>query len=80
MKNKHKTTFRFKTIEVREIRDAFGTVKTAKSFGTANISSYVLKLALPFIENSLAFLFNTSIETSRFPETPFTLSRASLEP
>ena len=56
--NKHKTTFRFKTIEVREIRDAFGTVKTAKSFGTANISSYFLMLALPFIENSLALLFN----------------------
>ena len=27
------------------------------------------KLALPFIENSLAFLFNTSIETSRFPDS-----------
>ena len=64
--NKYKATFRFRTIEVQEIRDAFATVKTAKSFGIDNISSYFLKLALPFIENSLAFLFNTSIETSRF--------------
>ena len=47
---------------MQEIRDAFATVKTAKSFGTDNISSYFLKLALPFIENLLAFLFNTSIE------------------
>ena len=54
---------------MQEIRDAFATVKTAKSFGTDNISSYFLKLALPFIENSLAFLFNTSMETSRFPDS-----------
>ena len=54
---------------MQEIRDAFATVKTAKSFGTDNISSYFLKLALPLIENSLAFLFNTSIETSRFPDS-----------
>ena len=33
------------------------------------MSSYFLKLALPFIENSLAFLFNTSIETSQFPDS-----------
>ena len=26
------------------------------------------KLALPYIENSLAILFNTSIETSTFPD------------
>ena len=67
--NKHKATFHFRTIEVQEIRDAFATAKTAKSFGTDNISSYFLKLALPLIENSLAFLFNTSIETSRFPDS-----------
>ena len=61
--------FSFRTIEAQEIRDAFATVETAKSFGTDNILSYFLKLALPFIENSLAFLFNTSIETSRFPDS-----------
>ena len=54
---------------MQEIRDAFAKVKTAKSFGTDNTSSYFMKLALPFIENSLAFLFNTSIETSRFPNS-----------
>ena len=67
--NKRKARFSFRTIEVQEIRDAFATVKTAKSFGTDKISSYFLKLAQPFIENSLAFLLNTSIETSRFPDS-----------
>ena len=67
--NKTKAKFHFRTIEVQEIRDAFAKVKTAKSFGIDNISSYFLKLALPFIENSLAFVFNTSIETSMFPDS-----------
>ena len=66
---KHKITFPFRTIEGQEIRDAFAKVKTAKSFGIDNISSYFLKLVLPFIENSLAFLFNTPIKTSRFPDS-----------
>ena len=38
--NKHNATFRFKTIEVHEIRKEFSMAKTLKSFGTENISSY----------------------------------------
>ena len=45
---KTKAKFHFRTIEVQEIRDAFAKVKTAKSFGIYNISSYFLKLALPY--------------------------------
>ena len=67
--NKDKAKFNFKTIELKDIRDAFAKAKTTKSFVVDNISSYFLKLALPYIENSLAFLFNTSIETSRFPDS-----------
>ena len=68
--NKTKAKFHFRTIEVQEIRDAFAKVKTGKSFGIDNnISSYFLKLGSPFIENSLAFMFNTSIETSMFPDS-----------
>ena len=59
--NKTKAKFHF---EVEEIRDAFAKVKTAKSFGIDNISSYFLKLALPFIENSLAFTFLRWVKTS----------------
>ena len=66
---KHKAMFHFRTIDVQEIRDAFAMVKTANSFGTDSISGYFLKLVLPFIENSLAFLFNTSIETSCFSDS-----------
>ncbi len=67
--NKHKAMFHFKSIKVEEIRAAFAKIKTAKSFGVDNVSSYFLKLALPLIENSLAMLFNTSIETSLFPDS-----------
>ena len=67
--NKDKAKFHFTAIELKDIRDAFAKVKTAKSFGTDNISSYFMKLALPYIEKSLAFLFNTSIETSQFPDS-----------
>ena len=46
--------FQFRTIRVQEIRDAIAKTKTSKSFGSDSISCYFLKLALPFIENSLA--------------------------
>ena len=67
--NKDKNRFSLKTIELKDIRDAFAKVKTPKSFGIDNSSSYFFKLALPFIENSFAFLINTSIETSQFPDS-----------
>ena len=40
----------------------------SESFRNDNVSYFFLKLALPYIENSLAILFNTSIETSTFPD------------
>ena len=52
---------------MQEIRYAFAEAKTAKRYGIDNITSYFLKRALPFIENSLAFFHNTSMETSLFP-------------
>ena len=65
--NKKGTRFKFKHISALDIRDAVTKRKTAKSFGNDTISSYFLKLALSFMETSLAIMFNTSIETSRFP-------------
>ena len=53
---------------MQEIRDALAKVKTTKGFGVDNISSFFLKLALPFAEYSLTLSLNTSIETSIFPE------------
>ena len=65
--NKDKTTFKFKTIE--DIRAAFAKIKNSKGFGVDNISSYFLKIALPLIEKSLGLMFNTSLETSQFPDS-----------
>ena len=61
--------FNFRPINAQDIRDALAKTKISKSFGHDNISYLFLKLALPYIENSLAILFNTSIETSIFPDS-----------
>ena len=44
--NKDRAKFRFKAIELKDIRDAFAKVKTTKSFGVDNIFRYFLKRAL----------------------------------
>ena len=59
---------RFRPIMVQDIREAIAKLTTSKSFGTDTISSYFLKMALPFLENSIAMLFNTSLETGIFPD------------
>ena len=64
--NYKKARIYFKAITIQDIRNTFAKIKTAKTFGTDCISSYFLKLALPFIENSLTLLFNSSMETSQF--------------
>ena len=61
--------FKFRMIEVQEIRNAVSKIKSSKSFGNDNISCYFLKLALPYIENALACLFNTLLETNTFPDS-----------
>ena len=60
--------FAFKPVNDQEFRDAITKLKRAKSFGNGSISSFFLKLALPFIASELALLFNTSIATSKFPD------------
>ena len=66
--NMDKAKFSVRAIGIEEIREATAKIKTAKSIGIDSISSFFLKLALSFIENSLAALFNTSLETSNFPD------------
>ena len=61
--------FNFRPIVVQDIRDAMSKIKTSKSLGSDNISSYFLKLATPYIENSLVFMFDISLETSQFPDS-----------
>ena len=51
--NSEEKCFRFKTIDVSNIRDAAGKSKTSKGFGTDKISSYFLKLAMPTLKTLL---------------------------
>ena len=67
--NKDKTIIKFNIIEVKDIRVAFAIIKNSKGFGADHICSYFLKIELPFIEKSLGLMFNTSIETSHFPDS-----------
>ena len=43
-------------------------IKTSKGFGTDNISIYVLKLAMPLIEYSLAYTLSKSLERSKLSD------------
>ena len=74
--NSDAAKFAFKSIHAEQIREAIGKLKTSKSFGDDGISSYFLKLAMPFIEDSLVYIFNTSLETSQFPD-PWKIARVS---
>ena len=65
--NEGNKTMKFTKINEQHIRDAIGKIKTSKGFGNDNISSYFLKLALPYIIKSLAYLFNKSLEEREFP-------------
>ena len=74
--NRNGAKFAFKSIHAEQIREAVGKLKTSNIFGDADISSYFLKQAMPLIEKSLVYLFNTSHETSQFPD-PWKIARVS---
>ena len=65
--NEGNKTMKFTKINEQNIRDTIGKIKTSKGFGNDNISGYFLKLALPYIVNSLAYMFNKSLEDREFP-------------
>ena len=60
--------FNFRPVYVQDIRDAIANAKTSKSFGHDKIPYFFLNLDLFYIDNSLAIMLNTSIETSFFPD------------
>ena len=66
--NSNAAKFIFKSIHAEQIREAIGKLRTSMSFSDDSISSYFLKQAMPFIEDSLVYLFNTSLETSQYPD------------
>ena len=61
--------FELKPIGLQDIREAIGKIKTSRGSGVDGISSFFLKFTLPTIENSLALIFNFSIETGVFPDS-----------
>ena len=65
--NEGNKIMKFTKISEQHIRDAIDKTKTSKGFGNDNISSYSLKLALPYIIKSLACMFNKSLEKREFP-------------
>ena len=65
--NDSNSTFKVEEINDTHLRDVISKIKTSKRYGTDNISSYFLKLALPFINNSLVYIFYTSMQTRVFP-------------
>ena len=67
--NPKSSSFKFSPLLVRDVREAINKVKTSKGYGTDGISSYFLKLALPFIEHSLVLMFNESLGTASFPDS-----------
>ena len=67
--NPKSSSFKFSPLLVRDVREAINKVKTSKGYGTDGISSYFLKLALPFIEHSLVLMFNKSLGTASFPDS-----------
>ena len=66
--NPRKSTFVSNSIQAQHVSEANGKIKSSKSPGNDDISSYFLKLAFPYIKNSLVLLFNSSIQSSHFQD------------
>ena len=66
--NRKNAQFKFKRKSTLDIGEDITKLKTTKSFGNNNISSYFFKPVLPLIETSLVIMFHTSIESSQFPD------------
>ena len=66
--NRDWSSFHFKEISSTDARNAIGRLKTTKCLGNNKISSFFIKLALTYICDSLAKMFNVSIMNGKFPE------------
>ena len=60
--------FKFNSVSIQDISKEIYKLKKSKSFGDDGISTFFIKSAMPYIENSLVYLFNTSIESGIFPD------------
>jgi exonuclease III len=85
--NRHYHSFTIPSMSVHEVGGYISNMKNKKSMGPDNISVYFLKLSLPYIVESLTFIFNLSISQNSFPAAfkeakviPIPKTKAPLEP
>ena len=64
--NKHNLRSELQAVNIAQVEKVFGKCKNSLRFGTDGISNHFLKIALPFIGESLCNIFNLSIATSVF--------------
>ena len=64
--NESNNRMKFTEINEQHIMDIIVKLKTSKGFGNDNISSHLLKLALLYINKSLVYMFNKSLEKGEF--------------
>ena len=67
--NAHESTFRFSKISAHDVTQAKNKIKTTKSAGIDKISSYFLKIAIPYASKFIAQLLNISIRNNIFPDS-----------
>jgi hypothetical protein len=54
-------------IAVHEVGKYITNLKNKKSMGTDNLNSFLIKLSVPYIVDSLTYIYNLCIRTSTFP-------------
>ena len=66
--NEHNLRFEFQAVNIAQAEKVFGKFKKSLGFSIDGIANHFLKIALPFIGESLCNIFNLSIATGVFPD------------
>lgn len=66
-KNHPSDSFRIPTVTVSEVEQLIYKLNSKKSMDTDNLNSLILKMSLPYIVESLTYVYNLSIEKNVFP-------------
>ena len=67
--NPNDQIFHFEEIAEELVLNACNHMKTLFGCDLNNISSFIIKLALPFLARPLAYLFNFSLQSGIFPDS-----------
>ena len=66
--NMRGATYRFKEINPQDVSSTIGKFRSSTSFGVDMISTYFLKIALPYISLLLAFISNAPLRALKLPD------------